>query len=195
MDNPQNTPPANDPATPPTPAPNQEVGSEVTDWKAEAEKWKHFARTHETNWKKASGEVEELRKAHMTDAERAVADARAQGAREALESVVQQRAQDRLDVAASKAGVDLTPVKELLDVNKFIADGAVNETAISEFVARFSETAPKGPRFAQGLGIGPQGDQRTAGQLSRADLKGMSPREVAQAQKEGRLDALMRGEI
>jgi hypothetical protein len=83
----------------------------------------------------------------------------------------------------------------LLDTSKFLADGEVNESAINEFVAGFAGTAPKTPKFAQNIGIGPQSDSRAPGQLTRADLKGLSPREIAQARKDGRLDALMRGQL
>ncbi|MER7208544.1 hypothetical protein ABT340_15845 [Streptosporangium sp. NPDC000239] len=185
----QNTPPA-------SPASNQQVGNEgEKDWRVEAEKWMHFSRLHETNWKKASAELEKLNKANMTDAERSVAEAKELGRREALESIATQRAQDKLEAAAAKAGVDLTPVMGALDVSKFVADGDVNTQAIGDFVAQVASqfAPPKGPKFAQGLGIGPQGSS-SAGQLTRNDLRGMSPREIAQARKAGRLDALMRGE-
>lgn len=183
--------------TPPAPlAPNQQVGNEgEKDWKAEAEKWMHFSRQHETNWKKTSAELEKLSQANMTDAERTVAEAKELGRREALESIATQRAQDKLEAAAAKAGVDLTPVMGALDVSKFVTEGDVNAQAIGDFVAQVAAqyATPKGPKFAQGLGIGPQGSS-TAGQLTRTDLHGMTPREIAQARKDGRLDALMRGE-
>ncbi|MEO3860130.1 hypothetical protein [Acrocarpospora sp. B8E8] len=194
----QITPPA-DQTTPPmqgatSAAPNQEVGSGEKDWKAEAEKWQHFSRQHEANWKKATGELDRLNKAGMTDAERAVAEAKESGRQEALSSIAEQRAQDKLDVAAARAGVDLTPVKGVLDISKFLANGEIDEAAISAFVSQLSSSAPKEPKFAQGLGFGPQGSG-TAGQLTREQVRGMSPREVAAARKEGRLDALLRGQI
>ncbi|SFI82017.1 hypothetical protein SAMN05216275_10580 [Streptosporangium canum] len=196
MDDNQNQPPSDQNTPPAPPSPNQGVGSDAdTDWEAEAKKWKHFARTHEANWEKASKELEKLNEANMTDAERTVAEAKELGRREALESVAKQRAQDKLETAAAKAGVDLTPVLEALDVSKFVAEGDVNAQAINNFVAQVASqfAPPKGPKFAQGLGIGPQGSS-AAGQLTRADLPSMSPREIAQARKDGRLDAVLRGE-
>lgn len=168
---------------------------EVTNWQAEAEKWKHFARTHEANWKKASGELEKLTKAGMSDSDRAVAEAEERGRQAALASLLNERAQDKLDAAAARAGVDLGPIRGHLDVTKFLADGQISTQAISEFVTGLAAGAPKTPRFPQNVGMGPQGSSAGAGQLTRDQLRGMSPREIAQAKKDGRLDALMRGEI
>ncbi|GAA3537215.1 hypothetical protein GCM10022419_016330 [Nonomuraea rosea] len=182
-----------------TPAQIHEAGNDgVKDWEAEAKKWQHFSKKHEANWKKASEELDRLNQANMTDAERAIADAKEQGRLEALASVTAERVQDKLEAAAAKAGVDLAPLLSHIDISKFAAeDGGVNQTAIGDFVTQLSAqfAGPKEPRFAQGLGIGPQSDQRAPGQLTRADLKRMSAREIAQAKKDGRLDALTRGEI
>ncbi|WP_431911735.1 hypothetical protein [Nonomuraea jabiensis] len=193
--------PANDQTTPPAdanpPAQIQEVGSseDVKDWEAEAKKWQHFSKKHEANWQKVSKELADLQRAGMTDAERALEEAREQGRQEVRTSTVTERAQLKLEAAAAKAGVDLAPVSGLLDTSKFIANGDVNDAAINEFVAGFSGAAPKAPKFAQGLGIGPQSDSRAPGQLTREQMNRLSPREIAQARKDGRLDALMRGQI
>lgn len=167
----------------------------MKDWEAEATKWKHFARKHETAWEKATAELDALSRAGMTDAEKAIVEAESRGRMDALKSIVVERAQDKLEAAAAKAGVDLTPVLKHLDVNQFVADGDVNSKAIGDFVSEFVQfAAPKEPKFAQGLGIGPQGSGSSS-QLTREQLSGMSPREISQARKNGHLDALMRGEI
>jgi hypothetical protein len=193
--------PANDQTTPPaeenSSAQNQQAGTsdEPKDWKAEAEKWKHWARTHEANWKKASEDLNTLNKANMTDAERALDEAREQGRQEVRTSNLTERAQLKLETAAARAGVDLTPVSALLDTSKFIANGDVNEAAINEFVTGYASGQPKAPKFAQNLGIGPQSSSRSPGQLTRDEFARLSPRERVQARKDGRADALMRGEL
>ncbi|MEU4726547.1 hypothetical protein AB0G06_43710 [Nonomuraea dietziae] len=167
----------------------------MKDWEAEAKKWQHFSKKHETNWKKASEELASLRQAGMTDAERAVAEAEERGRRAALESIATERAQLKLEAAAARAGVDITPLMPLLDTSKFLANGDVNDTAINEFLSGYASTVPKAPKFAQGLGIGPQSDSRTPGQLTREEYARMSPRDRVKAHKAGRADALLRGEI
>jgi hypothetical protein len=191
--------PDNDPTTPPadpnTPAQVHEGGSDVKDWEAEARKWQHFSKKHEANWQKVSKELADVQRAGMTDAERALEEAREQGRQEARVSSITERAQLKLEAAAAKAGVDLTPVLPLLDVSKFVANGDVHDTAITEFVTGYAGSAPKAPKFAQNLGIGPQSDSRAPGQLTRAQFAELSPRERVQARKDGRVDALLRGEI
>lgn len=193
--------PANDQTAPPAdvnpPVQIQEGGNSDApkDWEAEAKKWQHFSKKHEANWQKASARVAELEKAGMTDAERAIEEAREQGRQEVRTSSVTERAQLKLEAAAARAGVDLTPVSALLDVSKFIANGDVNDAAINEFVTGYAGGQPKAPKFAQGLGIGPQSDSRTPGQLTREEFARLSPRERVQARKDGRADALLRGEI
>lgn len=199
--NDQQTPPALVQDTPaPSPAQNQQVGNEGTleFWKAEAEKWKSLSRKHETNWEKATKELRRYEQANMTDAERAIAEAREAARQEVLASVVPQRVQDKLEAAAAKAGVDLSPLLPRLDVGAFVENGDVNQAAIAEFINQVAEQfggSRKEPRFAQNLGIGPQGNGSNPAQLTRADLSRMTPREIAQARKEGRLDALMRGQV
>lgn len=180
------------------PSPDAGNGNDgdVKDWKKEAEKWKFFAQKHEAAWKKASRELDELRKAQMSDAERAIAEAEERGRRAALESFARERAQLKLQATAGKAGVSLPGgLMEVLDVGRFISDGfEVDDSAIQEFVSQLSQFKPQ-PKFSQQVGLGPQGSNGVPGQLTRADLRRMTPREIAQARKEGRLDALLRGEI
>lgn len=82
--------------------------------------------------------------------------------------MVLEKAQDKLDAAAAKAGVDLSDLLEFVKVEKFVDDGRVDTDAITEFVTKFAAKAPKAPKFAQGIGVGPQGngapsiDQRIA---------------------------------
>ncbi|MER5643942.1 hypothetical protein [Streptosporangium sp. NPDC002524] len=182
------------PASTPTDTPAAPQ-TEEKDWKAEAEKWQHFSRLHEGNWKKVSAEADSLRKAQMTDSEKAIAEAEGRGRKAALESIATERAQLKLETAAAKAGVDITPVLEVLDVSKFINEGEVNNDAIGDFVTQFSAqfAKPKEPKFPQGLGIGPQSSQTKPGQLTRADLGRMSAAEIVEADAKGLFDDIKNG--
>lgn len=172
-----------------------EQPSAPTDWQAEAEKWKTLSRKHEKNWQKLTGEVEDLRKAQMTDAEKAIAEAEGRGRQAALESIAAERAQLKLETAAAKAGVDIAPVLGVIDVSKFVTDGDVNADAIGDFVSQLSAqfAQPNEPKFPQGLGIGPQASQSKPGQLTRADMARMTPQEIAEADDKGLFDDLKAG--
>ena len=171
----------------------------TVDWKAEAEKakadadkWKAMSRKNEDNFKSASSKLEEYEKANLTDTEKAVAEAEAKGRNAAYAELLKERAEDKLQVAASKAGVDVSGIVEDLNFDRFIAEGSVNADAIESFVAKFAEKTNAGKgRPASELGVGQQGTKPP--QLTRADLKGMTPADVAKAFEEGRLESLSKG--
>lgn len=160
---------------------------------AERDKWKNLSRTNEDRWKEASKERDDLKQASMTDAEKAVEQAKQEARNSALAEVGTRLVESELRTAAVTAGVQL-PSFEFLNTSQFVGtDGLPN----TEQIKRFVESLPKpaaGPEFSQDLGLGRQGSP-VAGQLSRADLANMTPSEIAKARKDGRLDALMRGEI
>ncbi|MFI6319744.1 hypothetical protein ACIBG8_19575 [Nonomuraea sp. NPDC050556] len=189
---PQDTPQTEPNVEPTTTAPPNEA---EVDWKVEAEKWKTHARKHETNWKRATSELDEARKASLSDADKALVEAEERGRKAAQGSIATERAQLKLEAAAAKAGVDLSVVSDLLDVSKFLTNDEVNVDAIGDFVSQLSAqfTAPKGPRFPQGLGIGPQSSAGKPGQLTRADLSRMSAAEIAEADDKGLFDDLKNG--
>lgn len=167
------------------------------DWKAEAEKWRSLSRKHEDKWKKLSAELEEIRKAQLSEHERALLEAEERGRRAALESIALERAQLKLEAAAAKAGVDLSPIAEMLDVSRFIEDGSVNEDRITGFVEQLASkfAQPKGPKYPQGLGIGPQSSSSKPPQLTRADLRRMTPQQIVEADEKGLLEDIKRGLI
>lgn len=178
------TSPENEPA-PPT--------ESDTDWKAEAEKWKGLARKHETNWKAASSERDKLAQAQMTESEKAIEEARAEGRQAALSEVGRDLATAHLAAQAAKAGVTIPQgLAAVMDVSRLLnEDGMPDEAAISSLVDSFASSTPTAPAYSQGLGIGPQGS--TPGQITRDDLKRMSPQEINKARQEGRLNHLISG--
>ncbi|MGK5496385.1 hypothetical protein [Streptomyces sp. URMC 125] len=165
----------------------------VQQLQAEVDKWKALSRTNEKRWHDASSEVEKLRQAQMTDAERALEQARTEGRQSALSEVGARLVDAELRAQAATAGVQLPPA-EFINTAKFLnEDGTPNSELISQFVSSIPKPTA-GPEFSQDIGLGRQGSP-IAGQLTREDLSRMTPAEIVAARKEGKLDALMRGEI
>lgn len=116
---------------------------------------------------------------------------------ESVESKVQQAvaeatARTYFESAIERAGLELDETTmDFFRVEKFVNGTAVDKKAINDFVGLFS---PPKKKFAQGVGVGPQASG-SAGQWTRQDLVGKTPAEVAQARKDGKLDALMKGRL
>jgi hypothetical protein len=145
---------------------------------AEVNKWKGLSRKHE---KAAKGTTEPATEAPKASSDE-VAALRAE--------MVLEKAQDKLDAAAAKAGVDVSEILEFVKIEKFIDDGRVDTDAISTFVTKFAANAPKAPKFAQGIGVGQQAGG-APGQLSKADLNTMTDDQITKAIDEGRFDRLL----
>lgn len=152
---PATPPPAAPPASPP--AANPPAG-DGTDWQAEARKWEKRAKEN----KGAVDELATLKAAQMTEQEKAVQAAVEQGRTAALAEAAPTIAQARLEAAAARKGVDLTPFADLLNVGKFIsADGTVDGDAITAAVDKLAALAPRGAGRSGGDmgGAGGSGDQ------------------------------------
>ncbi|MFE6226890.1 hypothetical protein [Streptomyces sp. NPDC057854] len=168
----------------------------VEELQADVERWKSLSRQNEKNFNEARTELSKLKEASMTDAEKALEKAREEARNAALSEVGSRLVEAELRVQAATAGVTLPPA-EFLNVQRFIgADGSPDTSAIQTFVSSLPQP-PKAPVFAQGIGLGRQGDSGgyAAGQLGRDALSRMSPQEIAAARKKGQLDALMRGDL
>lgn len=114
---------------------------------AEVERYKAIARRHENNAKaaraqsqenaEAARQLEELRRQQMSDAERAIEDARASGRAEALSAVGSQLVTAEFRVA-SAGRIDADRLDTLLgvvDLSKFLnPDASVNAEAVAEVV-------------------------------------------------------------
>jgi hypothetical protein len=159
---------------------------------AEVDKWKSLSRTNEQRWKDASAERDTFKQQTMTDTEKALEAARAEGRNSALSEVGTRLAEAELRALAANSGVDLPPA-DYLNMSRFVSDGQVNADALSEFVSSLPKRESS-PAFRQDIGLGRQGSPG-ANQLTRADLSNMTPAEINKARLDGRLDALLRGEI
>ncbi|MFF5371344.1 hypothetical protein [Streptomyces sp. NPDC013187] len=184
------------PATPPVPPVTPPATPDAETLQAEVEKWKNLSRTNEKRWNDTSAELQKLKDASMTDAEKAIEKAKEEARNAALSEVGTRLVDAELRVQAATAGVTL-PRPEFLNTSAFLGtDGVVNTEAIKAFV----ESLPKpsnSPEFAQGIGLGRQGDSGSyaAGQIGRDALSRMSPQEISAARKAGKLDALMKGDL
>lgn len=163
---------------------------------ADVERWKALSRQNEKNYNEARTELSQLKEASMTDAEKAIEKAKEEARNAALSEVGSRLVEAELRVQAATAGVALPPA-EFLNVKRFIgADGSPDSAAIQTFVSSLPQPS-KAPDFAQGIGLGRQGDSGSyaAGQIGRDALSRMSPQEISAARKAGKLDALMRGDL
>lgn len=132
----EGTPTAQPPTDPP--ADDAPKGDE-TDWKAEARKWEKQAKAN----KAAAEERDKLKASQMSDQEKAVAAAKAEGHAEAMKTAGTKLATAELKAAAKDKGLDLASITDLIKVEQFVGeDGEVDEKAIKAAVAAFAKIAP-----------------------------------------------------
>lgn len=174
------------------PAPDTSPEPPDVDWKAEAEKWKTHSRKHEQLWKDAKPAVDELEKlkaAQMSDMEKAVQEAEERGRSDAAKAYGEKIAAAKLEAALTGVVPDPSAVVEDLNLSKYVTDtGDVNAEAVTALREKFAAIAPanRPPNLHQGR----QGST-PPGQLSRSDLKSMSPEQIQAARDEGRLTNLL----
>lgn len=162
----------------------------VEELQAEVSKWKALSRQNETRWNEASKERDDLKAAQMTEAEKAIETAKNEGRTSAYSEVGSRLVEAELKAAAATAGATL-PNMQFLNTSQFVgADGLPVADQINAFVS----SLPKANPYSQDLGLGRQGSP-VAGQLTQADLSNMTPAEINKARSEGKLDALLRGDI
>lgn len=167
-----------------------EVQERIAELEGKVQKYKSLMRQEEVKKKELWNELQGLREANMSEAEKALAEAERRGREAAKAEYEAQIRQSKLQAAAAKAGVP-EEVVGLLDPGKvFGEDGEPN----LELLSSLSGAKRKFEKTASDLNIGARSNTN-AGQLTLADLDRMTPAEVMQARKEGRLDALMRGQI
>lgn len=167
-----------------------EVQERIAELEGKVQKYKSLMRQEEAKKKELWNELQGLREANMSEAEKALAEAERRGREAAKAEYEAQIRQSKLQAAAAKAGVP-EEVVGLLDPGKvFGEDGEPN----LELLSSLSGAKRKFEKTASDLNIGARSNTN-AGQLTLADLDRMTPAEVMQARKEGRLDALMRGQI
>ena len=161
-----------------TPAAAEDAAQQV-DWEAEARKWKELSRKNESRMKENAekarlyDEVQEQGKSELQKAQEAAAKAEARAAAMEAEAL-------RARVAAA-TGVDAD----------LLAGSSEEELRASaeRLLAWRGAQVPKG---APATDAGVRGDEiRAARQLTRDDLKKMSPAEIIKARQDGQLNNMM----
>jgi hypothetical protein len=175
-----------------------ESETDTTDWKAEAarlkadsdknkadaEKWKALSRKNEKDKKDAA-------KAGLSDAEKAIEDARASSAKETAQTYGRRLALAEFKAAAA-GKVDLGDLIDDLDMSKFVdEDGEVDVDAIKARVDKYAARNGK-PKAKAGKSGGEFNGGSGAGvPITEDQLAKMTPAEVAKAYSEGKLKHLM----
>ncbi|MFI6904876.1 hypothetical protein ACIBKY_26685 [Nonomuraea sp. NPDC050394] len=135
-------PPADDTKPPESPPAPPAQDGDGTDWKAEARKWEKRAKENST----AADELDKVKKASMTETEKAVEKARKEGETTALVAAGRKLAEAKFETALARKNLDLGDAAEYIDVGKFVDDkGDVDEAAIKKAVDRLAKLAPKTP--------------------------------------------------
>jgi hypothetical protein len=128
-------------AGPPTDDTDTDDGNGV-DWKAKAREWERRAKDN----KGAAEELEQLKAAQMSEQEKAVTAAKAEGHAEAMKSAGLLLAAAELKSAAKDKGLNIDELSELLKVETFVDDkGAVDSKAIGKAVDALAKIAPAPP--------------------------------------------------
>lgn len=163
-----------------------------TDTGDEAAKWKALARKHERESKAAATELEKLRKATMSDTEKAIDEARKAARSEVLAELGSELVDSAVRVAVA-GRLDVDTVLEGLDRSKFLDEDGKPDT--KKIGAWIDKLAPKGSekRSATDVGQGARRDSTAAQIRDRGALKNMTPEQIVEARKAGRLDEMLRG--
>jgi hypothetical protein len=141
--------------------------TDATDWQAEAKKWKELSRKNEGDARKAQGELKKLATASMTEQEKAVAEASAQGRAEALAHVAGRLVDAEVRAAAAGRGIDADALLEGLDRSRFLGDDdEPDREAVEAFLDRLA------PKSAKRLDLG-QGAREGSAGSTNSDMNNM----------------------
>ena len=153
--------------------------AQQVDWEAEARKWKELSRKNESRMKENAekarlyDEVQEQGKSELQKAQEAAAKAEARAAAMEAEAM-------RAKVAAA-TGVDAD-----------LLSGSSEEELRAYAERLLAWRGAQVPKGAPATDAGVRGDEiRAARQLTREDLKKMSPAEIIKARQDGQLNNIM----
>lgn len=149
-------------------------------------------------------ELTQLREAQMTEQERAVAEARRAGESDATAKVLERLFSAEVRAAAASKvtdpdlfadpavamrllGIDAVPTDEAGDINRAAIAQSIDALIEAKpyLAAKASATRPTGEADGGARGAG------TPGQLTREDLRSMSPEQIVQAKADGLLNDLL----
>lgn len=141
-------------------APDQQAEQpDTTDWKAEARKWEQRAKEN----RQAAAELEKARKAQMTEAERAIADAEKRGAQTAAQQYAQRLVRSEFTALARGRNpeYDVAAVLDDLNLARYVSeDGEPDGKALAAAVDRLVPAPERNPRPTGNADLGSRGSDR-----------------------------------
>ena len=153
--------------------------AQQVDWEAEARKWKELSRKNESRMK------ENAEKARLYD------EAQEQGKSE-LQKAQEAAAKAEARAAAMEAEAMRAKVAAATGVDADLLSGSSEEELRASAERLLAWRAAQVPKGAPATDAGVRGDEiRAAKQLTRDDLKKMSPSEIIKARKDGQLNNIM----
>lgn len=167
------------PAAQDTPAAAAEDTAQQVDWEAEARKWKELSRKNESRMK------ENAEKARLYD------EAQEQGKSE-LQKAQEAAAKAEARAAAMEAEAMRAKVAAATGVDADLLSGSSEEELRASAERLLAWRGAQVPKGAPATDAGVRGDEiRAARQLTREDLKKMSPAEIIKARQDGQLNNIM----
>ena len=162
-----------------TPAAAAEATAQQVDWEAEARKWKELSRKNESRMK------ENAEKARLYD------EAQEQGKSE-LQKAQEAAAKAEARAAAMEAEAMRAKVAAATGVDADLLSGSSEEELRASAERLLAWRGAQVPKGAPAADAGVRGDEiRAARQLTRDDLKKMSPAEIIKARQDGQLNNIM----
>lgn len=161
------------------PAATAEDTAQQVDWEAEARKWKELSRKNESRMK------ENAEKARLYD------EAQEQGKSE-LQKAQEAAAKAEARAAAMEAEAMRAKVAAATGVDADLLSGSSEEELRASAERLLAWRGAQVPKGAPATDAGVRGDEiRAARQLTREDLKKMSPAEIIKARQDGQLNNIM----
>lgn len=161
------------------PAAAAEATAPQVDWEAEARKWKELSRKNESRMK------ENAEKARLYD------EAQEQGKSE-LQKAQEAAAKAEARAAAMEAEAMRAKVAAATGVDADLLSGSSEEELRASAERLLAWRAAQVPKGAPASDAGVRGEEiRAVRQLTRDDLKKMSPSEIIKARKDGQLNNIM----
>lgn len=143
----------------------------VTDWKAEAEKWKNLADTTDKRAKRladeskanaaAARELEAFKQASMSDTEKAIANARYEARTEALRESGSRLVDAEVRAALANTGVNVKALLDGLDRTHFLDDNG--EPDVDRINKWAEQIAPPSTPGVPRVPMGPRGPTTSKG--------------------------------
>lgn len=130
--------------------------------------WKYQSRKHEDAAKLTRAEVEKLKQAQMTDGEKAIAEARNQGAAEARSKMAESNVNVFITARVSDKNV-ADVIKKSINHKAFVAeDGSIDDDALSTYLSAFGAASNGGNQRDPHQGAKPKQAAQTGAALGRA---------------------------